>query len=182
MADHRIECALSGVTPSDDEIEDTLDLDAQENGLGFAPPSIPIGWTRISIQRRVENAAWMDLQEVKAATIQQFLMQIPDEARTPPVMDAVALQVEAQFAGLEGRKSFLPSVLLEATVYLASADRVEGLGDALADLAGNLNLPAGIFVDDTDDPDADDADDADDAPPSAVEGSVESVDPAGDAA
>ena len=84
-------CSLSGVEA---EAEDVVD-DAQDS-LG----DLPVGWTKVTFQRRLMNPRWDEIQQAKDLLVQAALEQIPEEARenAAPVVE---IQIDAQFAALE---------------------------------------------------------------------------------
>jgi len=82
-------CALSGITPKD---EDFID--------GYDHP--PEGWIEITFKRRFFNPKWEAIQNVKQGLIQQTLAAIPEEQREDQLVN-VAIQVEAQFQALEDK-------------------------------------------------------------------------------
>ncbi len=77
------ECALSG------------EVTEAETGT-----EIPLGWTRVTIERRVPSYRWEEIQRGKATMIQASLTQLPEEAREV-MLPLVALEMEARFAALE---------------------------------------------------------------------------------
>jgi hypothetical protein len=85
-------CALSGVEAEDEDL-----VLGGEDEVG----DLPVGWSRITIQRRTVNPRWTEIQQGKAAMVEVTLMQIPEEAREQ-MRPLITLQVDAQFAALEG--------------------------------------------------------------------------------
>ena len=77
------ECALSG------EVTDA------ETGT-----EIPVGWTRVTIERRIPSFRWEEIQRGKATMIQASLTQLPEEAREV-MLPLIALEMDARFAALE---------------------------------------------------------------------------------
>ena len=103
------ECALTGVTANGPYHE--------SDGL----EDLPVGWTKIQITRRGYNPKWLAIQQVKQEVVDGLLAQFPQEAPDEHRF-AVALQIEAQFHGLESATPvFLADV--EDTVYIS--DEVE---------------------------------------------------------
>lgn len=84
------ECALSG------EVAEKTDLLVDEDD------DLPVGWSRITIERRIVNPRWVYIQNVKAALVEASVMQIPEEAREQ-MYPLMAMQIEAQFAALESQ-------------------------------------------------------------------------------
>lgn len=134
-----IECALSGLLAGEDALEEVASVDDEASGL-------PVGWTQVTITRRLPNPNHETVQAAKLATFQGLLSQIPKKSRKQ-YSEIVALQVEAQFAALEDRPGNQPTVLDTVTVFLASPDEDPSgeLGTALDDLAESLGLEEGFF-------------------------------------
>ena len=122
---YEYECAISGVkAPGTSESDEELD-------------DLPLGWTRIMIQRRLPNPQFIALQQVKAATVEGVLIQVPDEHRAQQ-RPFVTLQVEAQFRALENDTP--PYVMdVQDLVFVSSGDDVN---EALNEVRANLGLEA----------------------------------------
>jgi hypothetical protein len=84
-------CAVSGVVPTADVI-----VEDEGDDLG----DLPLGWLKVTVSRRVLNPKWQLIQKVKQAAVHQLLQQVEEEHRED-VQDAVAIQVEAQYAAYE---------------------------------------------------------------------------------
>ena len=84
-------CAVSGVVPTADTI-----VEDEGDDLG----DLPLGWLKVTVSRRVLNPKWELIQQVKQAAVHQLLQQVEEEHRED-VQDAVAIQVEAQYAAYE---------------------------------------------------------------------------------
>lgn len=85
-------CVLSGLSPQsigEDEGDEFSDM--------------PNGWLKITVQRRYENPKWQLIQQIKQASVDQMLSQIPDEAKDEEVIEAIAVQIEAQYVAIEDR-------------------------------------------------------------------------------
>lgn len=132
-------CALSGVTATEDDYADTDDYVGDHTDL-------PEGWTKITVTMRRGNPAWEAVQEVKELTAMQLLSQIPDESRTPDVTGAVMLQIEAQFAALEARREYERTIVDTQTLYVAPAERVEGLDAEITSLCETLGIDAAMLL------------------------------------
>lgn len=138
------ECALSGLT--EEGIEDTSGL-AEDDDLG----DLPVGWTRVTLQRRVLNPKWLMVQQVKNMAIQGLLSQVPPEMREAQAW-ALSLQVEAQFHALE--KDTPQFVTIEDVAFLSNN---EGVLEPYNELRDMLGLP---LIEDDDDEDEDDGDES----------------------
>ena len=84
-------CAVSGVVPTADVI-----VEDEGDDLG----DLPLGWLKVTVSRRVLNPKWELIQQVKQAAVHQLLQRVEEEHRED-VQDAVAIQVEAQYAAYE---------------------------------------------------------------------------------
>ena len=123
--DDEFTCALSGLTPTDAELPDESDQDG-----------IPMGWTRVTLERRDPNPEWLQVQAVKAAVIQQTLEQIPEEVR-------------AQAAGVVEIQ--IPKFTTdEVTVHLAPGSRGAEIQKAIDALYENLGIEADAEDDEAD--------------------------------
>jgi hypothetical protein len=149
MADQHIVCALSGVTGTDDDYADTDDYTGADSDL-------PEGWTKVVITTRRSNPAWEAVQEVKEITAMNLLGQVPEEARED-VEGAVMLQIEAQFAALEARPEYARTLTDAQTLYIAPAERVDGLDDEIKSLCETLGIDADLLL-----PEDDEGDDGED--------------------
>lgn len=162
----QIVCALSGVAPTPEEIEAGREHDDDAPGL-------PVGWVEIRVTRRRDNPRMEYLRAVKNQALRQALAQVP-KADRKAARPYIEVQVEASFAALEARDDYQETLLDQEVVYLAPADRENGLADALAQVAATLGLPLGLvgLGDGGDDAGVPADDEADDAPPPAVDGPV----------
>lgn len=131
------ECALSGLTQ--EGLEEINGI-ADEDDLG----DLPVGWTRIMIQRRVHNPKWLMIQQVKNMAIQGLLSQVPAEMREAQAW-ALSLQVEAQFFQLE---SATPQfITVEDIAFLSNNEEVL---EPYNEIRDSLGLP---LIEDDDDGD-----------------------------
>jgi hypothetical protein len=153
-----IECALSGIVPAADAIEE-----AQTFRTG--PSGLPEGWTELRLSRRRLNPAWEAVQETKEVTIQQLLAQVEESVRTQ-VEPAVVLQIEAQFAALEARPEYAMTLLDEKVLYIAPSNEVDGLEDEIRKLCTTLDIDPDLILPEMDNEDEDD-NDADETPAEA---------------
>lgn len=105
------ECALSGVTTAgdgnvvpDDELED-----------------LPVGWTKVTFERRRYNPEWVQIQSVKSIAKAGLMMQIQENMRAENEW-AIDIQVRAQFLVLE---QTVPRYLTEVEeVYISDSSEV----------------------------------------------------------
>jgi len=61
---------------------------------------IPLGWTKVTIERRIPSYRWEEIQRGKATMVQASLSQLPEEAREV-MLPLIALEMDARFAALE---------------------------------------------------------------------------------
>lgn len=86
-------CSMSGVVADEDDA-------VHDAPKGDALGTLPVGWSRVTVERRLENTRWDDIQQAKNSLVQMTLANIPEEHREA-AESMVALQVDAQFAALE---------------------------------------------------------------------------------
>jgi len=129
-------CSLSGVEAEDEEL--VVDAD---DALG----EMPLGWTKVTFQRRLENPRWEDVQQAKGALVQAALSQVPEEAREQAA-PVVAVQIDAQFAALEA--SIDRYVIFEETIYVAPPELDRALAAEFYSVRDRLGLPVPTGEDD----------------------------------
>jgi hypothetical protein len=127
-------CALSGVEAEDDDLV-----------IGGADEvaDLPVGWTKITIQRRVVNPRWTEVQQGKAAMVEVTLMQIPEEAREQ-MRPLIALQVDAQFAALEANTEEFGTE--EEVVFVAPPESDKALAAEYFELRDRFGLSNDAFL------------------------------------
>lgn len=126
-------CALSGVEA------DEADLVTADDDGG----DLPLGWSRITIQRRVANPRWNEVQQGKAAVVELTLMQIPEEAREQ-MRPLIAIQVDAQFAALEDATE--EYLLDEEVVFVAPPESDKALAKEYLEIRDRFGLPNEAFT------------------------------------
>jgi hypothetical protein len=136
-------CALSGVEPDDDDIVES------DDGAG----DLPVGWTKVTFQRRLPNARFTEIQQAKAALVEVTLGQIPEEARDQ-MRPLVAVQVDAQFAALEANTD--EWVLDEEVVFVAPPETDAALATEYLELRDRFGLSNDGFKADDEDATEDD--------------------------
>ena len=132
-------CALSGVAATDEELEITEFF----NGVN---KELPIGWMEVKITLRAPNPRYADIQVVKAALIDNVLAGIPKKQREE-AEEAVSIQIDAQFAALEGREENAPTLVDSETLFVAPSDRIPGLREEIEKLFELLGIEAQGWVD-----------------------------------
>ena len=139
-----IYCALSGIAATDEEMDLTEIMPKDDS------PGLPPGWMEIKLTVRSGNPRFADIQMVKGALVGQVLAGVPKKDRKE-AREGVALQIDAQFAALEARVENAPTLLDTETLYIAPAERVDGLQDEIGKLFGILGIEAEGWLDDEDD-------------------------------
>jgi hypothetical protein len=124
MATSDYVCALSGVEPDDDDLVEASD-------------DLPVGWTRVTFERRLPNPRYIEIQQAKAALVEVTLGQIPEEAREQ-MRALVAVQVDAQFAALEA--STEEWELDEEVVFVAPPETDAALATEYLELRDRFGL------------------------------------------
>lgn len=133
------ECALSG------EVAEKGDVLPDEDD------DMPVGWTRLTLERRVVNPRWVYVQNVKATLVEAGLMQVPEEARDQ-MYPLIAMQIEAQFAALEAQTEQYE--IVSEVVYVAPVEGDDMLASEYNDIRAKFGL-APIGEEATDEADAD---------------------------
>jgi hypothetical protein len=141
----KIVCAVSGVALNEDD-EAVL----EEWKPSDEAPELPVGWTRFTVENRVLNPSYEAIQFVKAGLVSQILAQIPAEQQEASE-EAVALQIDAQFAALEGRPDNVPTLLNKIEVYVAPPERVPGLDKELEKVFSVFGLEVSLSEDEDED-------------------------------
>ena len=124
-------CSLSGVEAGDAEVlpDDLAD------SLGL----LPMGWTRIVIERRLPNQDWQEVQQVKAMMVEAATQQLPDQQRVPEAIRAIQIQVAAQYAALEEDMS--PFMNMKEVLFVAPPEMDPSLAAEFYGIRERLGLP-----------------------------------------
>lgn len=120
-------CVLSGLSPQsigEDEGDDFADM--------------PNGWLKITIQRRYENPKWQLIQHIKQAQLDQMLAQIPDDAKDESVIEAVQVQIDAQYVAMEDRVGRY--IVDEEVRFIADPSQSEAIKNETKPLFDKLEL------------------------------------------
>ena len=121
-------CSLSGVEADDTEVlEGSDDLGA-----------MPVGWTRVTFQRRLINPRWEEIQQGKEALINVALSQVPEEHREDARV-LIALQIDAQFATLEAGTDRY--AVYDEVIYVAPPELDRTLATEFFSIRERLGLP-----------------------------------------
>jgi hypothetical protein len=137
-------CALSGLIPNeidagDDEGDDLGDL--------------PTGWLKITVSRRTLNPKWVLVQQVKKAAIEQMLASI--EGKREDYIDAIEVQIEAQFAAYEDKIG--KYILDEDTAYVADPSEHKDISKEMIPILSALEFELDDFgIDDSEDEEPED--------------------------
>lgn len=122
-------CSLSGVEAEDDDI-----LDDATDDLG----AMPVGWTRVTFQRRLMNPRWEEVEQGKAMLIEAALSQVP-EANREEARVLVTLQIDAQFVALEAATERY--VTYDEVIYVAPPEMDRALAAEFFAVRERLGLP-----------------------------------------
>ncbi len=124
-------CALTGLMASPaTTVQDADDDDS----LG----DMPVGWTRVTIERRVPNPKHELLQQVMSQSVFQMLQAVAEEHRAA-AKPQIELAIAAQYALLSDRTD---AYLTESEVtYLAPPELDSGAAEGHAAFRKMLNLP-----------------------------------------
>ena len=148
----RIVCAVSGVALSEDDEAVLEELSPSDSA-----PELPVGWTRIPIENRIINPTYEAIQFVKAGLVSQILAQFSPQEQLNHE-EAVAIQIDAQFAALENRDENVATLLNKIEVYVAPPERVPGLDKELEKVFSVFGLEVSVTDDDDDGDDDGDGD------------------------
>jgi hypothetical protein len=110
------ECALSGKAAADTDL--VPDDKNDESDLG----EMPVGWIRVTVQRRGVNPAWLEIQKRKARQLAGMQAQIPDlaDAERAEAVEDTRMAVEAAFFAIEqGTPKY---VTVEDVAYVSNPD------------------------------------------------------------
>tara|TARA_B100001778_G_C18558315_1_gene616540 strand:+ start:925 stop:1416 length:492 start_codon:yes stop_codon:yes gene_type:complete len=124
-------CSLSGVEAPETEI---LPDDLADD-LGV----MPMGWTRIVIERRLPNPDWQEVQQVKSMMVEAATQQLPKEQRVPEAIRALQIQIAAQYASLEERMS--PFFNMKEVIFVAPPELDAALAQEFFEVRDRLGLP-----------------------------------------
>lgn len=120
------ECAVSGLT-----------ADGEDLGLKDNLGTLPRGWTKVTIERREFNPKYAAVQDLKQAMVQNIVKQFPEDQRDLQAL-AIALQVEAQFSGVEA--STPAWTVVKEVAYLAPGESSSELRKVIDDIREKLDL------------------------------------------
>lgn len=136
MDDTEYVCTLTGRSAREkDLILDAPDDDDLE--------ALPIGWLKVTVERRGVNARWVEVTQRKMRVRAQLaaqLAEVPEEARAEAVADA-EMAVDAQFFAIEqGTPKY---VTVAETVYVRDPDSDKQAGEAWTQIAAVLQVDVG---------------------------------------
>ena len=134
-------CAISGRSPKDTDLildaDDSDDLD-----------TLPIGWVRVTVERRGVNTAWLALQGVKARALANMVGQVPDEISEEDkamFRGDMVVMVDAQFFAIEAAT---PRYSTESVVLVVrNPDEDAGVAAEWGKVAAALGFPPAVVED-----------------------------------
>ena len=141
--DDGLVCALSGVTPSDEELDSA--------GLGDDDNDAPVEWIQVTVTRKVVNPLFIELVETKAGLLNTVLSGFDSEEEREQNRRGMEFQIAAQFAALEQSPDYTPILTESAVCYLAPTTHAEGLLAARNELLRSLGL-GGVWLDEAEKP------------------------------
>ena len=122
-------CCLSGGVPQANSLVEDLGDDELED--------LPVGWVRVTFQRRLHNPKWSQIQKVKGATVEQMMTSVDDDI-AKEIRQVIELQVEAQYAVLEA--STPPFLVEEKVTFIGDPDENSQLKSAYDKVLKSLDL------------------------------------------
>lgn len=133
-SENEYECAISGKVATDSDL--VLDDKHDEDDLA----ELPVGWVRVTVQRRGVNPAWLEIQKRKArqlAGMQAQIPELPDAERAEAVEDT-RMAVEASFFAIEqGTPKY---VTVEDAAYISNPDASKQVAAEWKKIADVLSL------------------------------------------
>jgi len=120
-------CTISGVEADEEDLVEGSD------DLG----DMPVGWTKVTLQRRMYNPRWLEVQQAKEALVEVTLSQLPEEAREQ-MRPLISIQVDAQFAALEA--SIEEFALEEEEIFVAPPESDKALAAEYFEIRDRLGL------------------------------------------
>ena len=144
-------CSLSGVEAP----EETILPDDLADDLGL----LPVGWTRLMIERRLPNPDWQEIQQVKHMMAEAASQQLPEDQRVPAALRAIRIQVAAQYAALEEQMS--PFVNMKEVLFVAPPEMDPALAAEFFEIRDRLGLPVPSMEDEEDESEDESEDEAD---------------------
>lgn len=122
-------CSLSGVEADEYDI-----LDDAPDDLG----AMPVGWTRVTFQRRLMNPRWEEIEQGKELLIETALSQVPEENKEAARV-LVTLQIDAQFVALEAATDRY--MVYDEVIYIAPPELDKALATEFFSIRERLGLP-----------------------------------------
>jgi hypothetical protein len=131
-------CAITGRPAPDDEVvDDAQDDDDLEN--------MPVGWLRITVERRGVNPEWVKIQAAKHAALEGVMSQVPADApeefrkQTREMQDVV---INASFYAYEA--SIAKYLTFDEEVYVRNPDQDKEAAEGWKGIAEILGLSVGL--------------------------------------
>jgi hypothetical protein len=134
VAEEEFVCALSGIGAQEDELVEDDGEDADDLG------ELPVGWIKITVQRRAINPEWLEMQQARTAMgemLKAQTAQVPEEHRGA-LLATLAWQNRATFAALE--KSIPKYVTFDDEAYVKDPTANEEIATAWRAIADQLDL------------------------------------------
>ena len=140
---NRYTCALSGVKAKGNL--NARKLESLYDRAGSVPADglddLPLGWTAITVRRRVANQQYILLSQVKSALMEGMISQIPagipDNYRQGQEI-TIKIQVDAQFHSIELNTP--QYITEEETIFISPVEGNEDVLEAYNEARANLGL------------------------------------------
>lgn len=133
MSLYDIDCALSGLTPRDEEVFPPIDMDENEELKS------PLGWVEVTLTRRYINPKYLMILQAQQAMFEGLLSSVPPE-QVESMKMVLALQVESTFAALIKET---PKIMeLKEVAYISNPDENAEIKKHVDDLRDLLSLPS----------------------------------------
>jgi hypothetical protein len=132
-----IQCALSGITPTEDEISYAA-LPSDDDDVDTLPP----GWSVVIIKRRLINPRWLRIQQRMQEQIQAVIEEAGADASGED-KETIQIDIEAMYSNLLINTP--ATVTQEEEVYLAPPERHPELPGALTQLAETLDIEPAVL-------------------------------------
>jgi hypothetical protein len=149
MSLYDIDCALSGITPRDEELFPPLNLDPGEL-------KSPLGWVEVTLTRRYVNPKYLMILQAQQAMLESMLSQLPPD-QVEGMQMILALQVESTFAAL---LKDTPKIMdVKEVAYISNPDENAEIMKQINELRDLLALVEYEEMAEDDSADDEDADD-----------------------
>ena len=120
-------CAISGITPDESEFFDEA----------------PLGWVKLTIERKHINPQWAAVQMVKKGLIETTLAALPKDQRELQRL-GIQIQVEAQFHSYASEIEQF--IIQEEEVFVSPPEKDEAIGSTWSQIEDILGLEENFAI------------------------------------